>query len=89
MRKGEINTNKRLSNISFIPFESSVPMYRELEKVMLKYNRNHFGFEGMQILNMLNIRSIQKVVYNWHVDSFRSPKSATSKKDIHELFVIS
>ena len=30
VRKGEINTNKRLSNISFIPFESSVPMYRQL-----------------------------------------------------------
>ena len=71
VRKGEINTNKRLSNISFIPFESSVPMYRELEKVMLKYNRNHFGFEGMQIAEHAQYTEYSEGgFYNWHVDSF-------------------
>ena len=36
VRRGEINPNTRLSNISFIPFESLVPMYRELEKSNVK-----------------------------------------------------
>ncbi len=80
--KSELNTNTRLSNVSFMPFESLVPMYEQLNKVMLRYNRNHFGFDGMKLTELAQYTEYSEGdFYNWHVDSFLDhPKEPPVRK---------
>ena len=46
---GGLDTNKRITKISWIPFKEMPEMYHDIEKTMLQANNNHFGFEGMQL----------------------------------------
>ena len=49
-KEGHVEDSKtRTSHISWIPFHKLEPMYRTLEESMQRVNRNHFGFEGMQL----------------------------------------
>ena len=47
-------------------------MYRRIRKSNVKnYNRNHFGFEGMEIAEHAQYTEYSEGgFYNWHVDSF-------------------
>ena len=53
-RSGKVGGQKdaskyRASVISWIPFSAMTNMYKMIETSMLETNRNHFGFEGMQL----------------------------------------
>ena len=44
-----VDTKKRITTISWIPFKDMPEMYRDIETTMLKANGNHFGFDGMRL----------------------------------------
>ena len=48
---GKYDTKTRISHISWIPFNhpDALPMYKNLEDIMHKTNKRHFGFENMCI----------------------------------------
>jgi PKHD-type hydroxylase len=67
---GEVNTNTRISHISWIPFDSLQPMYKEIKKLMLQTNANHFGFENMQITEPAQYTEYSEGgFYDWHIDN--------------------
>ena len=67
---GTVNTQTRLSHISWIPFNVLPEMYKTLEKVMKQTNGNHFGFEGMQITEPAQFTEYSNGgFYDWHIDS--------------------
>jgi len=67
---GKVDTQTRLSHISWIPFNVLPEMYKTLEKVMLQTNGNHFGFEGMQITEPAQFTEYSNGgFYDWHIDS--------------------
>jgi len=64
------NTETRLSHISWIPFGMLEPMYRQLENIMRDTNRNHFGFDNMQLTEQAQYTEYSDGgFYNWHMDS--------------------
>lgn len=67
---GKVDTQTRLSHISWIPFNVLPEMYKTLEKVMKQTNGNHFGFEGMQITEPAQFTEYSNGgFYDWHIDS--------------------
>ena len=46
---GGIDTKKRTTTISWIPFKEMKPMYHDLYKFIQKANENHFGFGDIRI----------------------------------------
>ena len=46
---GAVDTNKRVTKISWIPFNVLPEMYQALDTFIQKANRNHFGFEDIRI----------------------------------------
>ena len=67
---GTVDTQPRLSHISWIPFNVLPEMYKTLEKVMKQTNGNHFGFEGMQITEPAQFTEYSNGgFYDWHIDS--------------------
>ena len=67
---GIIDTKTRTSHISWIPFKKMPEMYKQLEKVMLQTNGNHFGFDGMQITEMAQYTEYPEGgFYDWHTDN--------------------
>ena len=68
--KDTVDVKTRLSYVSWIPFGMLEPMYRQLETVMHKVNRNHFGFDGMQLTEQAQYTEYSNGgFYNWHMDS--------------------
>ena len=60
----------RLSHVSWIPFGMLEPMYRQLETVMHNTNKNHFGFDNMQLTEQAQYTEYSDGgFYNWHMDS--------------------
>ena len=78
-----IDDKTRLSHVSWIPFGMLEPMYRQLETVMHKTNRNHFGFDNMQLTEQAQYTEYSDGgFYNWHMDSgidFRGGDSPVRK----------
>ena len=74
-RSGKVGGQKdaskyRASVISWIPFSAMTNMYKMIETSMLETNRNHFGFEGMQLGEVAQFTEYQKGgFYNWHMDN--------------------
>ena len=67
---GTVDTQTRLSHISWIPFNVLPEMYKTLNKVMKQTNGNHFGFEGMQITEPAQFTEYSNGgFYDWHIDS--------------------
>ena len=70
IKGGVIDTEKRTSHISWIPFTKMVNMYKDIEKIMRQTNGNHFGFDGMQITEMAQYTEYPEGgFYGWHVDN--------------------
>ena len=68
--KGVVDTKTRTSHISWIPFNKMPEMYATLERIMHQTNRNHFGFEGMQITEPAQYTEYPEGgFYDWHIDS--------------------
>jgi PKHD-type hydroxylase len=67
---GTVDTQTRLSHISWIPFNVLPEMYKTLDQVMRTTNGNHFGFEGMQITEQAQFTEYSDGgFYDWHIDS--------------------
>ena len=66
---GGTDTNKRVTTISWIPFQEMVGMYRDLDKFIQAANLNHFGFEDVRVTE--NAQFTEYPVggfYDWHMD---------------------
>ena len=69
-KEGVLDTNTRTSHISWIPFKKMPEMYKDIEKIMLATNGNHFGFDGMCINEMAQYTEYPEGgFYEWHVDN--------------------
>ena len=67
---GQHDTKKRITTISWIPFNAMPQMYTIIERTMLQVNGNHFGYEGMQITEQAQFTEYPKGgFYDWHMDS--------------------
>ena len=67
---GVVDTKTRTSHISWIPFNKMPEMYKTIEEIMHKTNRNHFGFEGMQLTEFAQYTEYPEGgFYDWHIDS--------------------
>ena len=65
-----VDTKKRITTISWIPFKDMPEMYRDIEKTMLQANNNHFGFEGMQLTEPGQFTHyLTGGFYEWHMDN--------------------
>ena len=68
--KSGVDTKKRITTISWIPFKEMLPMYKDIEATMLKANNNHFGFEGMQLTEPGQFTHyLTGGFYEWHMDN--------------------
>jgi len=60
----------RVSVISWIPFKAMPDMYKLIEASMLQANRNHLGFEGMELGEIGQFTEYKKGgFYDWHMDN--------------------
>ena len=65
-----VDTKKRITTISWIPFKEMPEMYRDIERTMLQANNNHFGFEGMQLTEPAQFTHyLTGGFYDWHMDN--------------------
>ena len=69
-KEGSYDAKKRITTISWIPFEKMPQMYRIIERGMLQVNGNHFGYEGMMITEQAQFTEYPKGgFYDWHMDA--------------------
>ena len=69
-KAGKYDTKKRVTTISWIPFNKMPEMYKAIEGTMLKTNTNHFGFDGMELTEPAQFTESPKGgFYDWHMDS--------------------
>jgi len=67
---GKHDTKKRITAISWIPFQALPEMYKIIERTMKQVNGNHFGYEGMQLTEPAQFTEYPKGgFYDWHMDS--------------------
>ena len=68
--KGGVDTKKRVTTISWIPFKEMQPMYDQINEFIQKANRNHFGFEDIQITEQAQFTEYPEGgFYDWHMDT--------------------
>ena len=66
---GAVDTKKRTTTISWIPFKEMKEMYSQIEATMQATNLNHFGFENMKITEPAQFTEYPKGgFYDWHMD---------------------
>jgi PKHD-type hydroxylase len=66
---GGVDTKKRTTTISWIPFKEMPEMYSQVEATMQATNLNHFGFENMKITEPAQFTEYPKGgFYDWHMD---------------------
>ena len=66
---GGVDTKKRTTTISWIPFKEMQPMYNDLNIFIQKANRNHFGFGDIQITENAQFTEYPEGgFYDWHMD---------------------
>jgi len=67
---GKHDTKMRITTISWIPFTALPDMYKMIERSMLQVNRNHFGYNGMQLTEPGQFTEYPKGgFYDWHIDA--------------------
>ena len=67
---GGLDTNKRVTTISWIPFKEMPEMYNQVNEFIQKANRNHFGFENIQITEQAQFTEYPEGgFYDWHTDT--------------------
>ena len=67
---GGVDTKKRTTTISWIPFKEMQPMYNQINNFIQKANRNHFGFENIQITEQAQFTEYPEGgFYDWHTDT--------------------
>ena len=67
---GGLDTKKRTTTISWIPFKEMQPMYNQINEFIQKANRNHFGFGDIQITEQAQFTEYPEGgFYDWHMDT--------------------
>jgi len=67
---GVIDTEKRITTISWIPFHALPPMYDALDTFIQKANLNHFGFDDVRITEQAQFTEYPEGgFYDWHMDA--------------------
>ena len=67
---GGLDTNKRVTTISWIPFKEMPEMYNQVNEFIQKANRNHFGFGDIQITEQAQFTEYPEGgFYDWHMDT--------------------
>ena len=67
---GGVDTNKRVTTISWIPFKEMEPMYNQINSFIQQTNLNHFGFDDIQITEQAQFTEYPEGgFYDWHMDS--------------------
>ena len=68
--EGGLDTKKRTTTISWLPFDEMAPMYNDINEFIQKANRNHFGFEDIQITEQAQFTEYPEGgFYDWHMDT--------------------
>ena len=63
------DTNKRITTISWLPFDEMKDMYNDVNKFIQRANLNHFGFEDIQITEQAQLTEYPVGgFYDWHMD---------------------
>ena len=67
---GGTDTKKRVTTISWIPFNDMKPMYSDLNNFIQRANENHFGFGDIQITEQAQFTEYPEGgFYDWHMDT--------------------
>ena len=70
LKESSVDTKKRITTISWIPFKEMPEMYKDIESTMLKANGNHFGFDGMKLTEPAQFTHYHTGgFYDWHMDN--------------------
>ena len=68
--EGGLDTKKRTTTISWIPFKEMPEMYNDLNTFIQKTNLNHFGFDDVRITEQAQFTEYPEGgFYDWHMDS--------------------
>jgi PKHD-type hydroxylase len=66
---GKHDTKKRVTTISWIPFNKMPEMYKQVENQLSIVNLNHFGFDGVTLTEPAQFTEYpKKGFYDWHMD---------------------
>ena len=66
---GGVDTNKRTTTISWIPFKEMSEMYQDLNRFIQRANLNHFGFDNIQVTEQAQFTEYPEGgFYDWHMD---------------------
>ena len=66
---GGLDTNKRTTTISWLPFNEMKEMYNDINNFIQKANLNHFGFGDVQITEQAQFTEYPEGgFYDWHMD---------------------
>ena len=66
---GGVDTSKRTTTISWIPFKKLPEMYSKINYQLSLVNLNHFGFENVEITEPAQFTEYPKGgFYDWHMD---------------------
>ena len=67
--EGAVDTKKRTTTISWIPFTKLPQMYQSIEQTLYNINTNHFGFQDVKITEPAQFTEYPKGgFYDWHMD---------------------
>ena len=67
--KGKYDTKKRVTTISWIPFDKLPQMYKVIENHLSIVNLNHFYFDGVRLTEPAQFTVYpKKGFYDWHMD---------------------
>jgi len=67
---GGVDTNKRVTTISWIPFNEMPQLYNALDTFIQKANLNHFGFDNVRITEQAQFTEYPEGgFYDWHMDT--------------------
>ena len=67
--EGKLDTKKRVTTISWIPFKEMPEMYDHLNAFIQRANLNHFGFDDIQITENAQFTEYPEGgFYDWHMD---------------------
>ena len=66
---GGLDTKKRTTTISWLPFNEMKEMYSDINNFIQKANLNHFGFGDVQITEQAQFTEYPEGgFYDWHMD---------------------
>jgi PKHD-type hydroxylase len=68
--EGGVDTKKRITTISWIPFQALPQLYQTLNTFIQKANLNHFGFDDIRITEQAQFTEYPEGgFYDWHMDT--------------------